>query len=159
MSKRTIVIEIEDNRIQSCQVEEEGKKLDMCLGEACCYLLDYTDIIQITSSYEDEMARACAKAKAENEFLYHRVTQSLFDEVFEQLTPPMIIKMYIADPILKLVDKIDSMDCSKSLFIHLLKRYIVKPTKVFLLRFVFGKENAKRIEEVIREAKEKYLNT
>lgn len=110
MSKRQVIVEVdENNRVTACRVYEDENELNMNLGEAISYLLDYTNIIQLAVELEDEITREIEAQKRQNEFEYRKALYRLTSEIFDQADGLTVARAFLAQPLLSFVSKMDNM--------------------------------------------------
>lgn len=154
---RKVVIEIgEDNRIlrgQIYEIEEgEEKVLDMELPEILQYIYDFCDGVAIMIKHEDRLEEQNRKYMAERDFEFREFRRAVIAEALEQLgqDPLTIMKLVILSPVITIADWLENVVLPNKVK----HRFYVAVYK-FVLRFLFGKENASRIEGLIEEGRKK----
>lgn len=162
--KREVIIKIgENNKILDAEIYDVSPNnnlkvpVEMNCVEVLHYLFDFCDGMELLIKYDEEMENMTRKEAAENRFKFELFVMSICHEVFEQerLNPLFGFKLFLATPLFKVLDFLCYIS-DNTRFALFAENSIGSMFRKALLTFLFGKENALQIEQLIREGKEKY---
>ncbi len=159
--KNKIIFEIDErNNIAKAQKIEVATDIekDLEIGEALRYVYEDCHGMEDMLIYEEKELEEANKIMASKQFEFEKFKFEVFNEAFEQLRfdPIVNIKSIFVLPILRILVVINEIQKSNKL-LDWFRKTIILPIKDTLIRFLFGKENAKEIDKLIEEGRKKFL--
>ncbi|MGI6286622.1 hypothetical protein SEF58_12550 [Neomoorella humiferrea] len=156
------ILEIDPNKniIKGELVSSEtGEILTTDVGEILEFI--YTDCggVDIIEMYEEEQLKKAQREIAQKEYEFYKFKMGIYHEAFEQsnFMPGAGIKALIVLPIAKLLSDLKEKENPNKITKWIIEK-IIPPARKMIVAFLFGKENAKEIDRLIEEAREKYLS-
>lgn len=138
---------------------DTGEILITDLGEILEFIYEDCGGMGIIELYEEEQLEKAQKEMAARRYEFDKFVSELYQEAFEQLRfiPSAGIKTIIALPIVKMLAEIKEIE-NPNKMIKWIQEKIIPPVREILMAFLFGKQNAKEIDCIIEEARQKFLS-
>lgn len=137
---------------------DTGEILITDLGEILEFIYEDCNGMSIIITYEEEQIEKANKEMASRKYEFDKFVVGVYQEAFEQVKdmPSAGIRAVIALPIVKILAKIKETE-NPNKITKWIQEKIIPSARQKLMVFLFGKENAREIDNLIEEARQKYL--
>lgn len=138
---------------------DTGEILTTDPGKILEFIYENCKGMDIMLVYEEEQLEKASKEMAGKKYEYDKFVFELYQEAFEQLRfmPSAGIKAMIALPIVKKLAEMKEIE-NPNKMIKWIQEKIIPPVREILMAFLFGKQNAKDIDCIVEEARQKFLS-